>query len=118
MTLDGIILSDTARLRLLADMESEGTVVVHALHKREPLTPTQEAEIDRYASVRDHGLQAQVLRLTPALWREMGPARRRLLLDFTVRRVEAMEEKVAFMSRSFCVGELVVPECLLLGEGA
>lgn len=71
-----------------------------------------DSAIARFEEVRDNGRMSQVLRLTPAMWRELGPAERRMLLDWTVQRAELLEAKIAFMSRNICVGELEIPDYL------
>lgn len=101
-TVDGQKVDDTNRLRVLRMDEIEG----------ELSPPLPDEAISRLEQVRDEGLYAQLLRLTPDMWREMGPARRRLMLDFTVGRIQLFEEKAAFMSRNIVVGEIELPDYL------
>ncbi len=106
MILDGKPISDAERMKLMADIE----------HEPEPVDPAlamlQDDAIRRYEETRDHGRMAQLLRLTPAMWREMGPIDRKLLLDFAVDRIQILEVKVAFMSRNIVAGDFEVPDYL------
>jgi hypothetical protein len=103
MILDGKHISDAERMRLLADIEHEPKPVDPAL------AMLQEAAIKRFQEVRDDGLHAQSLRLTPAMLRHMSPLERKLLLDFIVQRIQLLEVKAALISRNLACGELEIP---------
>lgn len=74
------------------------------------MSPQGTDTITRYELVRDHGLNEQVLRLTPSQWREKSAIERRLLLAFTERRLKVLGEKYAFIIRNMSA-EPALPEC-------
>ena len=66
-------------------------------------------EMRAYREQQDTLLRTQLKRLpysNYAIWRELSPARRRLLLDYAVTQAKELEERVAFMSRNLIVGDL------------
>ncbi len=71
--------------------------------------------VDAYRAAQDEALWKKLKRLSHsnhALWRELSPIERRLLLDFAVAQVHELEERIGFMSRNLAVGELEVPSLI------
>jgi hypothetical protein len=113
MTIDkpitsGSQLSDEMYREML-EQECEGAISP-AQEEVAALNAMSEDAMSRYQEVLEHGLNAQAVRLTPHMLREMGPHQRRQMLDFLVRRVELFEEKIRMISRSIVIGELVIPD--------
>jgi hypothetical protein len=70
----------------------------------------QDDAISRFVEVRDNGRMAQLLRLTPAMWREMDMVERRLLFQFAESRADLLQVKLNFMQRNGMTSEPELPE--------
>lgn len=108
MRLNGVLLSESERLKLLNDMEHEEC---EALSRMVP-----EDAISTLERVLDTGTTAQVLRLTHHEWKEKSAHQRRAMIAWTERRIEAMSEKLTFMKRNVGV-EPELPQALRVAGG-
>lgn len=97
MTLNGTPLSDTARLKLLRDEE-------------QPRHHHPSPDINTVEALLQHGMMKRILMLSPLQWRSMASHERRAMLDYATTRANALEEKIAFMSRNM-LPDTELPEC-------
>jgi hypothetical protein len=73
--------------------------------------------IQKLETLLDNGATAEVLRLTPAAWREKPAHERRALITWTEQRIKALSERLCMMRRN--VGpEAGVPDYYLRDIGA
>jgi hypothetical protein len=82
-------------------------------HEPDPaLSLLQNDAITRFIEVRDHGRMAQLLRLTPAMWKAMDQIERRLMFQFAESRMDLLQVKIDFMTRNGVASEPETPEFL------
>jgi hypothetical protein len=101
--------AELLREHLAIETEGERTPAQMPGYVDPAVTLLQDDAIRRFKEVRDDGLHAQSLRLTPAMLRHMSPLERKLLLDFIVQRIQLLEVKAALISRNLACGELEIP---------
>lgn len=70
----------------------------------------EESGIRRVEQLLDGEMTRRVLTLKPENWREMSAAERRIMIDWTERRIKEFDTKLAFMLRNL-VSDVTVPEC-------
>lgn len=107
-----LVRTEADRMRFAIDMErgNDRSPAQEELDVLEEMAA--DTGIRRVEQLLDGDMTRRVLTLTPEMWREMGPAERRVMLDWTVRRAKLFEQRSAFMSRNIVAGELVVPDAL------
>lgn len=110
---NGRVETDAERIAFHLAVETEGERTPAQTAEAEEVAALEsmvaDSGIRRVEQLLDGEMSRRVIALTPEMWREMGPAERRVMLDWTVRRAKLFEERSAFMSRNIVAGELDIP---------